>query len=151
MRLPLKQVCLVPFSSGYKFINFNNADTPCEKKKNIFMAPFHGWSSTASRLEPLRGGSLFFTTKFPEIHPRKDERLSLPWSHPVVLKTGHPPPHPPTPLTVSAMRVQQITCLCIWDNCNSPLSVIARSLGFFIRLNTFIKISRFSLVKQFMY
>ena len=61
------------------------------------MAPFHGWSSTASRLEPLRGGSLFFTTKFPEIHPRKDERLSLPWSHPVVLKTGHPPPSPNPP------------------------------------------------------
>ena len=31
------------------------------------MAPFPGWGSTASRLEPLRGGGLFFTTKFPEI------------------------------------------------------------------------------------
>ena len=31
------------------------------------MAPFCGWGSTASRLEPLRGGSLLFTTKFPEI------------------------------------------------------------------------------------
>ena len=39
---------------------FNNA------KKN-FIAPFNGWGSTASRLEPLRGGSLLFTTKFPEI------------------------------------------------------------------------------------
>ena len=37
-----------------------------EKLKN-FMAPFYGWGSTASRLEPLRGGSLLFTTKFPEI------------------------------------------------------------------------------------
>ena len=36
------------------------------KKKN-FMTPFYGWSSTASRLEPLRGSSLLFTTKFPEI------------------------------------------------------------------------------------
>ena len=36
------------------------------EKKN-FMAPFCGWGSTASRLEPLRGGSLLFTTKFPEI------------------------------------------------------------------------------------
>ena len=26
------------------------------------MAPFYGWGSTASRLEPLRGGSLLFTT-----------------------------------------------------------------------------------------
>ena len=31
------------------------------------MAPFYGWGSTASRLEPLRGGSLLFTTKFPEL------------------------------------------------------------------------------------
>ena len=29
---------------------------------------FYGWGSTASRLEPLRGVSLLFTTKFPEIH-----------------------------------------------------------------------------------
>ena len=34
-------------------------------KKN-FMAPFYGWGSAASRLEPLRGGSLPFTTQFPE-------------------------------------------------------------------------------------
>ena len=31
------------------------------------MAPFYGWGSTASRLEPLQGGSLLFITKFPEI------------------------------------------------------------------------------------
>ena len=31
------------------------------------MAPFYGRGSTASRLGPLRGGSLLFTTKFPEI------------------------------------------------------------------------------------
>ena len=31
------------------------------------MASFHGWGSTTLRLEPLRGGSLLFTTKFPEI------------------------------------------------------------------------------------
>ena len=36
-----------------------------ELKKN-FMAPFYGWGSTASRLEPLRGGSLLFTSKFPD-------------------------------------------------------------------------------------
>ena len=37
------------------------------KKKFLnFMAPFYGWRSTASRLEPLQGGSLVFTTKFPE-------------------------------------------------------------------------------------
>ena len=32
------------------------------------MAPFYGWGSTTSRLEPLRGDSLLFTTKFPEVH-----------------------------------------------------------------------------------
>ena len=37
------------------------------RKKN-FMAPFYGWGSIVSRPEPLRGGSLLFTTKFPEIH-----------------------------------------------------------------------------------
>ena len=31
------------------------------------MAFFYGWGSAASRLESLRGGSLLFTTKFPEI------------------------------------------------------------------------------------
>ena len=31
------------------------------------MAPFYGQGSTASMLEPLRGGSLLFTTKSPEI------------------------------------------------------------------------------------
>ena len=28
------------------------------------MAPFYGWGSTASRLQPLRGGSLPFTIQF---------------------------------------------------------------------------------------
>ena len=35
-------------------------------KKTNFMASFYGWGSTASRLEPLRGGSLLFTTNIPE-------------------------------------------------------------------------------------
>ena len=37
------------------------------KKKKKLYGPFSGWGSTASRLEPLRGGSLLFTSKFPEI------------------------------------------------------------------------------------
>ena len=36
-------------------------------KNQIFMAPFYEWGSTTPRLEPLRGGSLLFTTKFPNI------------------------------------------------------------------------------------
>ena len=66
-----------------------------KKKKTFnFMAPFYGWGSTASRLQPLRGGSLLFTNSVPRkswysfYRPRKDERLSRPWSHPVVLNTG---------------------------------------------------------------
>ena len=31
------------------------------------MTSFYGWGSTASSIEPLRGGSLLFTTKSPEI------------------------------------------------------------------------------------
>ena len=31
------------------------------------MAPFYGWGSTASWLQPLQGGSLLFTIQFPEI------------------------------------------------------------------------------------
>ena len=51
----------------YKRKNFiktfhKNFDLKTLLKKN-FMAPFYGWGSTASRLEPLRGGSLLFTTK----------------------------------------------------------------------------------------
>ena len=31
------------------------------------MAPFYGWGSTASCLEPLSGGNLLYNTEFPEI------------------------------------------------------------------------------------
>ena len=37
------------------------------KKNKNFMVPFYGWGSTASRLVPLQGGSLLFTTKFPDV------------------------------------------------------------------------------------
>ena len=36
-------------------------------KKTNFMVSFYGWGSTVSRLEPLRGSSLLFTTTFLEI------------------------------------------------------------------------------------
>ena len=44
--------------------NYTSSDL--NLKKN-FMAHFYGWGSTASRLKPLRGGSLLFTIKFPDI------------------------------------------------------------------------------------
>ena len=62
-----------------------------KKKKKKTMAPFYGWGSTGSRLEPLRGGSLLFTTTFPEIpatHVIDHGRMSQFWSQPVVLNTG---------------------------------------------------------------
>ena len=37
-----------------------------KKEKKNLMASFYGWGSTASRLEPLRGGTFPFTTKSPE-------------------------------------------------------------------------------------
>ena len=49
----------------YHFLKFHGF-IKLKKKKN-FMAPFYGWGSTASRLQPLRGGSLLFTIQFPEI------------------------------------------------------------------------------------
>ena len=58
------------------------------------MAPFYGWDSTASRLQPLRGGSLLLTIQFPRnfwfsfYPPQNDERLSRPWNHSVVLNMG---------------------------------------------------------------
>ena len=36
-------------------------------KKKLYGALFYGWGSTASRPAPLRGGSLLFSTKSPEI------------------------------------------------------------------------------------
>ena len=50
--------------------------------------------------EPLRGGSLLFTTKSPGgpgthlIDLGKDERLIRSWSHPEVLNTGAPVGNP---------------------------------------------------------
>ena len=46
---------------------WNSLPIDCFPLTLNFMAPFYGWGSTASRLEPLQGGSLLFTTKFPEI------------------------------------------------------------------------------------
>ena len=47
------------------------------------MAPFYGWGSTASRLEPLQGGSLLFTTKFPEISETHFTGLTIIFINPI--------------------------------------------------------------------
>ena len=56
------------YRAGAGHVTEHKNDMPEKKnlKKN-FMASFCEWGSTASRLEPLRWGSLLFTTKFPEI------------------------------------------------------------------------------------
>ena len=48
--------------------------------KKKLCGPFCGWDSTASRLEPLGGDSLLFTTKFPEIPEgwKTESNLELP-------------------------------------------------------------------------
>ena len=38
-----------------------------KENKKAFMVAFYGWGSTGSRLEPLQGGSLLCTTKFPDV------------------------------------------------------------------------------------
>ena len=61
-------------SSGYRgclsFLNRTGTLTLSLLLKNVnffkknFMATFYRWGSTGSMVEPLRGGSLLFTTKF---------------------------------------------------------------------------------------
>ena len=77
------------------------------------MAPFYGCGSTASRLEPLWGGSVLFTTKFPEIPVTHFIDLGRmkgwlrPWSHPVVLNTG------PLDLEFSALVARPLLFIAI--------------------------------------
>ena len=58
---------ILPCKNFEKSSIFMNFSFTSKKNFKNFMAPFYGWGSTASRLEPLRGGSLLFTTKFPEV------------------------------------------------------------------------------------
>ena len=45
----------------------STVEIPAFKRKKNFMAFFYGWGSTASKLQPLRGGNLLFTIQLPEI------------------------------------------------------------------------------------
>ena len=68
--LILKRIAFVTNSKVRHRPKWNSQNMCIFKKKKkplwpLFMAPL--WGSTASRLEPLRGGSLLFTTKFSEI------------------------------------------------------------------------------------
>ena len=78
MQHEMSRICLQPRPSFTWILPLHNiifpiidqwswsSNVPFYEKKD-FMALFHGWGSTASRLEPLWGGSLLFTIKFPEI------------------------------------------------------------------------------------
>ena len=66
-----KKECDTTFSLSFFLVNTPaittlEASYTIDKKNPNFMAPFYGWGSTASRQEPLQGGSLFFTTTFPK-------------------------------------------------------------------------------------
>ena len=82
------------------------------------MVPFHEWGSTASRLEPLRGGSLLFTTKLTEIprnHFIEFRRMKdcLPWSYPVVLNTA-PLDWESSALTTRPLLLNLIAKMMLW-------------------------------------
>ena len=60
---PLKAIAILSDSAVRKTLNF--------------MAPFYGWGSNASRLEPLRGGSLLFTKKIYSVSKRSKTTLEI--------------------------------------------------------------------------
>ena len=60
------QECTVHLIRKYRSITKKKKRKKKEEEENL-MTPFQGWGTTASRLEPLRGDSLLFTIKFPEI------------------------------------------------------------------------------------
>ena len=63
----LTSECLEEMSHLQKNFPKPNTAGQFDNIKKNFIAPFYGCGSTASKLEPLRGDSLLFTTKFPEI------------------------------------------------------------------------------------
>ena len=100
------------------------------------MAPFYEWGSTASRPEPLRGGSLLFTTKFPELlllilstserwKAESSLELSHPWSHPVVSNT-EPLDWEYSTLTSRSCSIKPLALSCImWKNGQAYLNKLA--------------------------
>ena len=65
LALLIIKTCL-DYIIGYNYLMQLICPAKKSNKKKNFMAPFYRWGSTALRLEPLQGGSLLFTTKFPE-------------------------------------------------------------------------------------
>ena len=70
----VSQKCSQPPTQRYDFKKNNRRNPGNVETSNVFvelsknfMTPCYGWGSTASRLQPLWGGSLLFTIKFPKI------------------------------------------------------------------------------------
>ena len=88
-------------SGGFKRNNRLKKQNETIKK---IIAPFYGWSSTTSRLEPLWGGHLFYNTKLPKIpgnhfinlRTRKDwvDLRAPQWFWPWDSWVGNPAPSP---------------------------------------------------------
>ena len=63
-------------------------------KKTHFITPLYGWGSTVSRLQSQYKWQFTFYHLVPRSswystdRPQKDEKLSWPWNHPVVLNSG---------------------------------------------------------------
>ena len=79
----------------------SDPDTQVKAKHNaklahlmFFLPPFYGWCWTASRLQSHYKERVHFLPPSPRnsshsfYQTRKDERLSQPWGHPVVLNLG---------------------------------------------------------------
>ena len=66
----------LPFPQKFEFLH-----SPHHSLTVKLMVHFCGWDSTASKLETLRGGTLLFTTKFPEIPGTHSIRGVWPQQH----------------------------------------------------------------------
>ena len=92
-----KYVCFHILTTSWKQITIKQEENQIIRykklKKKLYPPEFYNLKGT----EPLRGDSLFFIIQFPRVlmsswywicRPRRDERPSWPWSHPVVLNLG---------------------------------------------------------------
>ena len=66
LKMVYNQISELFFSASLKVLAIESSSCRAFNFKKLY-GPFLWWGSTASRLEPLQGDSLLFTTKFPEI------------------------------------------------------------------------------------
>ena len=107
------------------------------------MAPFYGWGSTASRLEPLRGGSLklygpFLRMGFNCLKARATSRRSISCSH-----TGSRFTINPFPAWETLLEVYGEVTNKTWNDIGALWCLLLEnsafySLDFFVTLNIFL-------------